>query len=329
MSSSKSDSTTTEKKKKTLKKTASGDKKKLSSRISAFETGEANNSNSSLNYLHSPARTEKATVKKRITKSTIKAFEDGDVWANQNSSGSIDYLLSPRLEKEKLLLEHRKGTVSVIVSEFNSVEEANAAAFKLLQEKLARRKEYRKNRKKKKKKKEDAKRKEEEENLKQKKKSKKKKKYKSNAVTGETKSVWRNVHSKPGITVDPKTYKAPKYKQDTTQRELIMKAIDDNIILQGMTTTKAKNALVDAFEPYVVSPGEILMAPKNKNIDNSYFVSTCLCLCAFSCVPLLFYLSTVSTNCRLSLSLSLSIPSRLLTFRSVFCSCLSACSLKT
>ena len=273
MSSSKSDSTSTEKKKKTLKKTASGDKKKLSSRISAFETGEANNSNSSLNYLHSPTRTtEKPTVKKRITKSTIKAFEDGDVW--QNSSGSFDYMLSPRFEKEKLLLEHRKGTVSVIVSEFNSVEEANAAAFKLLQEKLARRKEYRKNRKKKKKKKEDAKRKEEEENLKEKKKSKKKKKYKSNAVTGETKSVWRNVHAKPGISVDPKTYKAPKYKQDKSQKELIMKAIDDNIILQGMTTTKAKNALVDAFEPYVVSPGEILMAPKNKNIDNSYFVST-------------------------------------------------------
>ena len=260
-----------EKKKKGLKKTASGDKKKLTARISAFETGDANNSASSLGYLATPTKTKKPSVREKIAKNNIKAFEDGDVW--QNSSGSLDVMLSPRIEKDLMILEHRKGSVSVIVSEFNSVEEANAAAMKLLQEKLARRKEYRRNRKKKKKKKEEDKKWEEEIQKKKEKKKKKKKKYKSNAVTGEVKSVWRNVHAKPGMEVDPKTYKGPKFKQDKDQRDLIMKAIDDNIILGGMTTSKAKNALVDAFEPVEVNAGEVLMAPKDKEVDNSYFVS--------------------------------------------------------
>jgi CRP-like cAMP-binding protein len=261
---------------------------KLANRISAFESGaimeretgtsSADNSNSSLGFTITPTKQSKEKVSRGLISNMserITAFEEGQC---HNSSSNFDFFVSPIAGKDKFVLEQRKGTVVTIVKEFNSVEEANAAALKLMQEKMERRRQYRKGGGMKKKKKAST-----TSTSSKKEEDKKKYKYKDRkaATVNDTKGVWRNVQATPGLVIDPKTYQPPKYSDKSDEDvALIRKTIEENMLLNAnITDQKFKDALVDAFEAVVVQPGEILIPePKSSkkkkhksNDSDSYF----------------------------------------------------------
>ena len=108
--------------------------------------------------------------------------------------------------------------------------------------------------------------------------TKKKKKTKEKADVTSTASVWKNRKASTSITVDPKSYKAPKKLGKKTNnkanRQLIEAAIDEGALFadptkNGNNKIENRDQLVDAFEAIDFDAGDLVVEAKD---DDHFYV---------------------------------------------------------